>query len=165
MFKMRRKGWVYLNDYFQPDINNQRARGGSVDRMLGNEPSRKQSGKKTEVEYKNSISSILGTLDEESFIRQFLVHGSVLVLSRKDLDSQLASVYTSLSSRDWRRRMEVRRGHLCFFLFLISAQGLQLMRGLVTGGAGQMEELPGRLKYLEQPFECCVKNLRSQVQF
>ena len=61
--------------------------------------------------------------------------------------------------------MEVRIGHLFFISFLISAQGLQLMRGLLTGGAGQMEELLGRLKYLEQPFECCVKDLRSQVQF
>ena len=34
----------------------------------------------------------------------------------------------------------------------------------MTGGAGQMEELPGRLKYLEQPFESCVKDLRSQVE-
>ena len=91
--------------------------------------------------------------------------GSVLVLSQKDLDSQLASVYTSLSSRDWRRRVEVRNGHLRSFLFLTTFQGLGLMRGLVTGGAGQMEELPGRLKYLEQPFELCVKDLRSQVQF
>ena len=107
----------------------------------------------------------IGTVDEESFIRQFLVPGSVLVLSRKDLDSQLASVYTSLSSRDWRRRVEVRKGHTYFLLFLTTSQGLELMRGLVTGGAGQMEELPGRLKYLEQPFECCVKDLRSQVQF
>ena len=59
----------------------------------------------------------------------------------------------------------MRRCHLCFFLILTTNQGLELMRGLVTGGAGQMEELPGRLKYLEQPFESCVKDLRSQVQF
>ena len=38
------------------------------------------------------------------------------------------------------------------------------MRGLVTGGAGNMEEFPGRLKYLELPFEICVKDLRSQVK-
>jgi len=63
------------------------------------------------------------------------------------LDLQLASVYTSLSSREWRKRIE----------------GLQLVRGLVTGGAGNMEEFPGRLKYLELPFEICVKDLRSQV--
>jgi len=63
------------------------------------------------------------------------------------LDMQLASVYTSLSSREWRKRIE----------------GLQLVRGLVTGGAGNMEEFPGRLKYLELPFEICVKDLRSQV--
>ena len=115
--------------------------------------------------HSNFNASVIGTVDEECFIRQFLVPASVLVLSGKDLDSQLASVYTSLSSRDWRRRTEVRRGHPCFILFLISSQGLELMRGLVTGGAGQMEELPGRLKYLLQPFECCVKDLRSQVQF
>ena len=77
----------------------------------------------------------------------------------------MASVYTSLSSRDLRKRVEVRIGHLCFVLLLFTSQGLQLMRGLVTGGAGQMEELPGRLKYLEQPFESCVKDLGSQVQF
>ena len=49
-------------------------------------------------------------------------------------------------------------------LDLETVQGLQLMRALVTGGAGQVEEFPGRLKYLEQPFECCVKDLRSQVE-
>ena len=49
-------------------------------------------------------------------------------------------------------------------IVLISSQGFQLMRGLVTSGAGQMDELPGRLKYLEQPFESCVKNLRSPVE-
>ena len=45
----------------------------------------------------------------------------------------------------------------------IVLQGLQLMRALLTGGAGQVEEFPGRLKYLELPFECCVRDLRSQV--
>ena len=37
------------------------------------------------------------------------------------------------------------------------------MRALVTGGAGQVDEFPGRLKYLELTFECCVRDLRSQV--
>ena len=80
--------------------------------MLGNEPSRKQSGEKPKTHLNLNIIVLQGTVDEESFIRQFLAPGSVLVLSRKDLDSQLASVYTSLSSRDWRRRVEVRKGHL-----------------------------------------------------
>ena len=60
--------------------------------------------------YSSFIFIVLqGTVDEENFIRQFLAPGSVLVLARKDLDSQLASVYTNLSSRDWRRRTEVSK--------------------------------------------------------
>jgi len=115
----------------KPESDSPRCRGGSVDRMLVDKLERKQSG----------------TVDEESFICQFQVPMRILVLTRKDLDLQLASVYTSLSSREWRKRIE----------------GLQLVRGLVTGGAGNMEEFPGRLKYLELPFEICVKDLRSQV--
>ena len=49
-------------------------------------------------------------------------------------------------------------------LDLVTVQGLQLMRALVTGGPGQVDEFLGRLKYLEQPFECCVKDLRSHVE-
>ena len=51
---------------------------------------------------------ISGTIDEDSFIHQFSVPCSILILSLKDLDLQLASVYTSMASRDWRRRVEVR---------------------------------------------------------
>ena len=106
-----------------------------------------------------------GTVDEESFIQQFQAPGSILVLSRKDLDLQLASVYTSLSSREWRRRVEVRIIPTNTHPIILPLQALQLLRALLTGGAGAMEEFPGRLKYLELPFELCVKDLRSQVRF
>ena len=79
-----------------------------MDRMLGEDSNRKQSGKTTRNPTSNLIT-VSGTVDEESFIRQFSVPGSVLILSWKDLDLQLASLYTSLASRDWRRRVEVRK--------------------------------------------------------
>jgi len=110
---------------------NPRLRGGSFDQKSGDNSSRKTSG----------------AVDEESFIKQFCAPGSIHVLSVSDLDLQLDSVYTSLTSKNWIRRVEA----------------LQLMRALVTGGAWQVEEFPRRLKYLKLPFECCVKDMRSSV--
>ena len=63
-------------------------------------------------------NNVPGTVDEESFIHQFQAPGSILVVSRKDLDLQLASVYTSLSSRDWRRRIEVNMEWIFLILIL-----------------------------------------------
>ena len=61
-------------------------------------------------------------------------------------------------------RVEVRTNTHAVKKKFVIGQALQLMRALVTGGAGQVEELPGRLKYLKLPFECCVTDLRSQVR-
>jgi len=108
---------------------------------------RSRGGSVDQMSGDNSKRKKSGTVDEESFIQQFCSPRSILVLSVEDLDHHLSSMYTSLTSKDWMSRVEA----------------LQLMRALVTGGAGQVEELPGRLKYLKLPFECCVKDLRSQV--
>ena len=66
--------------------------------MLGLESSRKQSS--NNKQYLN--------LDEGSFLTQFSKGVALPVGDLRELDSHLASVYTYLASRDWRKKIEVR---------------------------------------------------------
>ena len=49
------------------------------------------------------------TVDEDSFMQQFPVSGLLTVQTQRGLDLQLMTVWTGLTSVDWRRRVQVRR--------------------------------------------------------
>ena len=155
-----------LQHKFQVDTTNPRSRGGSVDKMLGDKSNRKQSGRK--VKSQTSISCSLSIRhcwrrELHPAVQCSLQYHHPVLEGPGPAAGQCVHKHGQQGleeeggGQEWRTLASTIS---CIFTIL---QALQLMRALVTGGAGQVEQFPGRLKYLELTFECCVRDLRSQV--
>ena len=89
-----------------------------------------------------------GTVDEENFISQFSVSGSVpVILSTKMLDQELAGVFTRLTATHWADRVT----------------GFQSLRGLVLAAPSFTDHLLERLALLEAGISDSLRDTRSAV--